>query len=76
MTLRRPPAMTPRKTSRVTRHRIEPVETQFYALVNEEEALDLASGYVPLTVVAMMRTMLDWLEIDRRRAERPVKAAR
>ena len=46
--------------------------TEFYLLVNEEQALDLASGYVPNAVKAMARTMLDWQEEDRRRAERPM----
>jgi hypothetical protein len=52
---------------------------EFYVLVTEEQADDLASGYVPASVRAMVRTMLDWQDEDRRRAARPVrtrKAAR
>jgi hypothetical protein len=47
--------------------------TDFYVLVNEAEALDLASGYVPLSVRGMVRAMLDFQEDDRRRAERPIR---
>jgi len=46
--------------------------TDFYVLVNEAQALDLASGYVPQAVKAMVTTMLDFRDEDRRRAARPV----
>jgi hypothetical protein len=46
-------------------------ETEFYVLVNEAQALDLASGYVPQAVKAMVNTMLDFRDEDRRRAARP-----
>lgn len=46
--------------------------TDFYVLVNEAQALDLASGYVPQAVKAMVTTMLDFRDEDRRRAVRPV----
>jgi hypothetical protein len=47
-------------------------ETEFYLLVNEQQAADLAAGYVPQAVKAMVTTMLDWREEDARRAARPV----
>jgi hypothetical protein len=46
-------------------------DPEFYMLVTEAQAADIASGYVPLSVRAMCRTMLDWQDDDRRRAERP-----
>jgi hypothetical protein len=46
---------------------------EFYVLVTEEQAADLASGYVPTSVRAMVRAMLDWQDDDRRRAERPTR---
>ena len=46
--------------------------TQWYLLVNDEQAFDLASGYVPTAVKAMVTTMLEWRDEDRRRAARPV----
>lgn len=51
-------------------------ETEFYVLVNEDQALDLASGYVPTSVKAMVTTMLDFRDEDRRRAARPVPKPR
>lgn len=48
-------------------------EPEFYILVNESQCADIASGYVPTSVMAMARTMLDWQELDRKRAERPCK---
>lgn len=48
----------------------------FYIEVNEAQALDIASGYVPNDVKAAVRTMLDWQEEDRRRAARPVPPPR
>jgi hypothetical protein len=50
-------------------------ETEFYVLINEDQAVDLASGYVPTAVKAMVLTMLDWQAEDRRRAARPVRPA-
>lgn len=41
--------------------------------ISEAEALDLASGYVPLSVQAMAKSMLDWADEDRRAAARPVR---
>jgi hypothetical protein len=49
---------------------------EFYVLVTEEQAADIASGYVPISVRAMCRTMLDWQDDDRRRAERPLHKRR
>lgn len=48
-------------------------DTSFYILVDATQALDIASGYVPNSVKAQVRTMLDWHEEDERRAARPVK---
>lgn len=45
----------------------------FFVKLTEEQALDVASGYVPVLVQAMVRTMLDWQAIDKRRADRPVR---
>ena len=50
--------------------------TDFYILVKEEQAIDIASGYVPNSVKAQVRAMLDWQDEDRRRAERPVKPSK
>ena len=47
--------------------------TTFYVELNEDQAEDVASGYVPSDVKAQVRCMLDWQEEDRRRAERPLK---
>lgn len=44
-------------------------ETRYTFEVTEKEILDLASKYVPLTVVAMARAQLGWLDDDRRKAE-------
>ena len=43
----------------------------FYVMLTEEQASDLAGGYVPQAVMAMCTTMLDWRDQDRRRAKRP-----
>jgi hypothetical protein len=51
-------------------------EQEFYVLVNEAQALDLAAGYVPLAVKAMVRTMLEWQDDLQRAAERPVPRAK
>lgn len=48
------------------------METAFYVLLTEAQALDIASGYVPNSVKAMVRTMLDWQDDDRRLAARPI----
>lgn len=45
----------------------------FYVRCSEGQALDIASGYVPNAVRAMVTTMLDWQRQDALRAERPVK---
>ena len=57
-------------------HRNAEHETEWYVLLNDEQALDIASGYVPNAVKAMVRTMLDWREEDERRAARPVRKAK
>lgn len=44
-------------------------ETLYTFQVTEKEILDLASKFVPLTVVAMARSQLGWLDDDRRKAE-------
>jgi hypothetical protein len=46
---------------------------EYYLLVNESQCADIASGHVPTAVMAMARTMLDWEDQDRKRAERPVQ---
>ncbi len=51
-------------------------EPECYVLVTEAQLEDLAAGYVPTSVRAMARTMLDWQEDDRRRAARPVPPPR
>jgi hypothetical protein len=50
--------------------------TTFYVELTDEQALDIASGYVPAAVKAMVITMLDWRRIDEVRAARPVKQQR
>ncbi len=44
--------------------------------VTEADLLDLASGFVPGTVQAMCRTLLDFADQDRRRAERPYRVTK
>ena len=44
--------------------------TVFDFQLNEQQVLDLASGYVPLDIRSMCLAALDWREDDRRRAER------
>ena len=51
-------------------------ETEFYVLLTESQALDLASGYVPNAVKAMCTSMLDWQRQDELRAARPVQPRR
>jgi hypothetical protein len=51
-------------------------EPEFYALLTEAQAVDMAGGYVPNSVRAMLRAMLDWQDDDRRRAERPTPPPR
>lgn len=51
-------------------------EPEFNMIITEAQAMDLASGYVPLAVKAMATTMLDWQDDLRRAAERPVPHAR
>lgn len=50
--------------------------TDFYLQLNEDDALDISSGYVPNAVKAQCRALLDWAEEDERRASRPVKKPR
>ncbi len=45
---------------------------EFWVTLTEAEVEDCASGYVPKSVKARLRAMLDWQEEDRRRAQRPV----
>lgn len=45
------------------------MDTRFYVLVSEQQAQDIASGYVPNSVKAQVRTMLDWREEDQRKAD-------
>ena len=40
-------------------------------MLNEAEVAVLASGYVPQSVIALARYLLEQADIDRRRAERP-----
>lgn len=49
--------------ARRTAHR-----TTFYIEVDEEQAHDIAAGYVPESVRAQVRAMCDWREDDERRA--------
>lgn len=50
--------------------------TIFYFEFNEDQVMDLASGYVPNVLKATFKAALDWDEEDKRRAERPVKVKR
>lgn len=45
------------------------LETGYYVLLTEAQMLDVASGYVPNSVKAMARTMLDWIDEDQRKAD-------
>lgn len=49
---------------------------EWYLMLNEEETIDIASGFVPSTVKAMALMLLDQANEDRRRAARPVKGKR
>ena len=55
-------------------------EPTFYIQVTAEQLADVAAGFVPGSVRAMARTLLDFEDADRRAAERPnrrpVKQAR
>lgn len=51
-------------------------QTQFNFWFNEEQLLDMASGYVPVSIRAAMVACLDWAEDDRRRAGRPLQPYR
>ena len=44
--------------------------------VSEDQAVDLASGYVCGSVKSAIRELLDYAEEDRRRAERPARRKR
>lgn len=48
-------------------------DTRFWVQLTEAQALDLASGYVPTAVKAMMLTMLEWNDEDIRKAARPTR---
>jgi hypothetical protein len=47
--------------------------TRFWFQFDEEQMLDLASGYVPDALKAAFMVALDWHREDERRAARPVK---
>lgn len=49
-------------------------EEEFYFLVSEGDVMDLAAGVVPRTVVLMARTLVEWEDMLRRNAARPVRA--
>jgi len=51
-------------------------ETAFNFWFTESQMLDMASGYVPVSIRAAMMAALDWAEEDRRRAGRPVQPPR
>lgn len=51
-------------------------ETLFRVELSESQAVDIASGYVPDAVKAMMTCMLDWRRQDQLRAARPIQTAR
>jgi hypothetical protein len=51
-------------------------ETLFRVELSESQAADIASGYVPDAVKAMMVCMLDWRRQDELRAQRPIRAPR
>ena len=56
--------------------RLAPCDTDFYILVKQADAIDIASGYVPQAIQAQVRAMLDFQREDERRAARPVKLER
>lgn len=62
-------ALTPAALRQALFERTNERGTDFYVLVTEAQAEDLASGYVPTSVKAMVRTMLDWQLEDQRVAE-------
>lgn len=49
---------------------------EFRIVLDEAQALDLASGYVPNSVKAMLTAALDWAAEDQRRADRPLRRRR
>ena len=55
--------------------RLAPCDTDFYILVKQADAMDIASGYVPQAIQAQVRAMLDFQREDERRAARPVTRA-
>jgi hypothetical protein len=67
----RTPALSAELAQRNEEH-----EEAFYILVTKDQALDLSSGYVPLLVRSMARTMLEWQDDLKRAAERPVPKPR
>jgi hypothetical protein len=50
--------------------------TLFYVELSDDDAEDVASGYVPTAIKAQVRAMLDWRREDERRAARPVRPSR
>lgn len=48
-------------------------ETMYHALLSEAQVQDLAAGFVPKAAKAQMLDFLDWLDADRRKADRPVE---
>lgn len=65
--------MTPQAIREELRQRNLEHGWRFHIEVSEADALDLASGYVPNHVKAMILTMLDFHAEDARRAARPVR---
>jgi hypothetical protein len=51
-------------------------DEEFYLLVNEADVIDLARGVVSLAVKAMARTLVDWDDMLRRNAEKPIHVRR
>lgn len=49
-------------------------ETIFHLELTEADAMDLASGFVPMAIRAACIAGLDWERDDQRRALRPVKS--
>lgn len=48
----------------------------FFIQLDEAQALDVASGFVPASVQAAVMAMLDFKRADQRRADRPVPTKR
>ena len=67
-------AMFARQQARLEADRAHEAPT-YYLQLDEAQAADIASGYVPASVRAMAAYMLDWFEEDKRRAARPARKA-